>query len=209
MSNDGGAHRKALSDRRVQRTRGALVAAFNRLILERGYAELTPSDVAAEADIGRSTFYEHFRGLDDLLAQTISTVLRPIAQGCTKPSMPASMLQVVEHFWINRSLVRALLQTTTYAVVLRAFADLFAAEVRDAACGKKLAFGIEPELLALQLASGHLAMLNAWASGRSAASSTAIAEAMHATGRAAINSLVLDPSRGAEERVQNSRHIII
>ena len=165
------------------------MAAFSRLILERGYGALTPSDVAAEANVGRSTFYEHYRGLDDLLAQTIVTVLRPIAQGCMEPAMPAAMLQVVEHFWINRALARALLQSAAQAVVLRAFADLFAAEIRGAACGRKLAFGIEPELLALQLASGHLAVPNAWVSGRSAASSSAIAHAMHATGRAAIASL--------------------
>lgn len=189
MSNGAGSDREVSNDRRVLRTRGALVAAFGRLILERGYAALTPPDVAAEANVGRSTFYEHYRGLDDLLAHTVMPVLRPIARGCMEPTIPAAMLQVVEHFWINRALARALLQSAAHAVILRTFADLFASEIREAARGRKLTFGIEPELLAAQLASGHLAVLNSWVSGRSAAPPSAIAQAMHATGRAAIVSL--------------------
>ena len=116
MSKAGEAHREGSTDRRVQRTRRALVMAFNRLILERGYGALTPSDVAAEADVGRSTFYEHYRGLDDLLGQTIVPVLRPMARGCMEPTMPAATLQVVEHFWTNRALARALLQSGAHAV---------------------------------------------------------------------------------------------
>lgn len=54
-------------DRRVRRTRQRLHQALLELIEERGYTELTVSDIAERADIGRSTFYSHFLSKDDLL----------------------------------------------------------------------------------------------------------------------------------------------
>ena len=54
-------------DRRSRRTRQALHQALIRLIVERGYDEITVGDIADAADTGRSTFYAHFTDKDDLL----------------------------------------------------------------------------------------------------------------------------------------------
>jgi AcrR family transcriptional regulator len=55
-------------DRRVRRTRAALRAALVELIVERGYERITVRDVLDRADIGRSTFYAHYRDKDALFA---------------------------------------------------------------------------------------------------------------------------------------------
>jgi len=54
-------------DRRVVRTRQLLRDALVSLILERGYDEVTVQDVLDRANLGRSTFYAHYRNKDDLL----------------------------------------------------------------------------------------------------------------------------------------------
>jgi AcrR family transcriptional regulator len=54
-------------DRRVQRTRGMLQDALVSLILEKGYEAITVQDILDRANVGRSTFYEHFYDKDDLL----------------------------------------------------------------------------------------------------------------------------------------------
>ncbi len=54
-------------DRRVARTRQLLRDALVSLILERGYDEVTVQDVLDRANLGRSTFYAHYRNKDDLL----------------------------------------------------------------------------------------------------------------------------------------------
>jgi AcrR family transcriptional regulator len=54
-------------DRRVARTRRTLHEALIRLILRRGYDALTVQEIIDEADVGRATFYAHYRGKDDLL----------------------------------------------------------------------------------------------------------------------------------------------
>src|SRR5258708_24940011 len=53
--------------RRVARTRRALHEALIRLIKRKGYDALTVQEIIDEADIGRATFYAHYRGKDDLL----------------------------------------------------------------------------------------------------------------------------------------------
>jgi AcrR family transcriptional regulator len=54
-------------DRRVRRTRRLLGAALLELVVEQGYERTTVQDVLDRADVGRSTFYTHFRDKDALL----------------------------------------------------------------------------------------------------------------------------------------------
>ncbi len=53
-------------DRRVMKTRRALQHAFMGLILEKGYDAVSIQDICDAADVGRSTFYSHYTGKDDL-----------------------------------------------------------------------------------------------------------------------------------------------
>ena len=55
------------TDRRVQRTRALLQEALLTLIEEKGYAAVTVQDILDRANLGRSTFYMHYRDKDDLL----------------------------------------------------------------------------------------------------------------------------------------------
>lgn len=61
-------------DRRVRRTRHALEQALISLILEKGYDAVTIEDITNRADLGRTTFYLHFKDKEDLLMQTIDSI---------------------------------------------------------------------------------------------------------------------------------------
>jgi len=54
------------SDRRTSRTRRSLSHALIALILEKPYDEITVQEVIDRANVGRSTFYAHFRDKEDL-----------------------------------------------------------------------------------------------------------------------------------------------
>lgn len=60
----------ATADRSLQ-TRHALLDAAKRIFADIGYARTSHADIAAEANIGRTTFYEHFASKEDLLVQLV------------------------------------------------------------------------------------------------------------------------------------------
>jgi AcrR family transcriptional regulator len=57
--------------RNADETRNQLFDAAAQLFREFGYAETSHADISAEADIGRTTFYEHFASKEDLLVQLV------------------------------------------------------------------------------------------------------------------------------------------
>jgi AcrR family transcriptional regulator len=66
-------------DRRVRKTRELLRGALLDLILEKGYDRVTVQDILDRADVGRSTFYAHYRDKDDLLLSGFEDVRSAIA----------------------------------------------------------------------------------------------------------------------------------
>jgi AcrR family transcriptional regulator len=55
------------ADRRTKRTHKTLRQALLELILEKHYDSITVQDIIDRADVGRSTFYVHYRDKEDLL----------------------------------------------------------------------------------------------------------------------------------------------
>ncbi len=66
---------KAVPDRRTQRTRQALMHSLTALIQEKRYTSITIQDICDRANVGRSTFYAHYRDKDDLLASNFRQVM--------------------------------------------------------------------------------------------------------------------------------------
>lgn len=57
------------SDRRTQRTRRRLSSALVELVKEKRFDDITVQNVIERADVGRATFYSHFRDKEDLFEQ--------------------------------------------------------------------------------------------------------------------------------------------
>lgn len=62
-------------DRRVQRTRKLLRESLMALILEEGYDAISIQDITDKANLGRATFYLHFKDKDELLLQVIDELM--------------------------------------------------------------------------------------------------------------------------------------
>src|SRR5215510_12614772 len=66
-------------DRRRQRTRHLLSAALVELIREKDYNSITVSDIIERANVGRSTFYVHYRDKDDLFVGELDRVIEVLS----------------------------------------------------------------------------------------------------------------------------------
>lgn len=79
---------KPVTDRRIAKTRLALRDALLSLLAERGWDELNIQEICDQANVGRSTFYIHYRGKEDLLAESLNDLRDALR--ATKPDKAAA-----------------------------------------------------------------------------------------------------------------------
>lgn len=65
-------------DRRILRTRQLLRDALLALIAEKGYQEITVQDVTDRANVARTTFYLHYKDIDDLLFSSMADMYQDL-----------------------------------------------------------------------------------------------------------------------------------
>jgi AcrR family transcriptional regulator len=103
-----------LDDPRTRKTRKALQEAFIRLILRKGYDDITIQDIASEADTARITFYRHYHDKEELLTDCLNTLYEGLVkkterlsrEGLASGDTPANALyeHIVEHEQMYRIL---------------------------------------------------------------------------------------------------------
>ena len=71
-------------DRRIVRSRNAILSAFERLLMEKPLADITVSAIAREANVDRKTFYVHFGTVDGLLDAIAADVVEMIVDSVEK-----------------------------------------------------------------------------------------------------------------------------
>jgi AcrR family transcriptional regulator len=167
----------AAQDPRKRRSREALLQAFFGLVLTRRYHEITIADVVAKAGVGRSTFYEHFRSKDALLAAAIEGPFGILASMLGEPS-PTRVQGILEHFWQNRGMARGLFQGAGLRPVRATLVALIEARLkRDHGPHLRL----PPRLAAHALADAMLSPIIAWLSGEAACTAHDLAESLQAS----------------------------
>ena len=155
-----------MTDRRVRRTRRILREALVALVIERGYERITVQDVLDRADVGRSTFYTHFRDKDALFLSCFDDLrddLRhelDILESGTPPPEPTRPVGVLfEHAYRNRDIYLAVCGRSGDNVVtrhlMRLIADLLTEHL--AAVGTRL-----PVEIVAEFHAGALVTLLVW-----------------------------------------------
>jgi AcrR family transcriptional regulator len=107
------------TDRRINRTRRQLRDALMALILERGYSSVTIEDITERADLGRTTFYLHFRDKDELLVESLEAIAEDLKAQVEQladqsleegRSRPHPVVVAFRHAERNRNLYRIILK---------------------------------------------------------------------------------------------------
>ncbi|WP_283133309.1 TetR/AcrR family transcriptional regulator [Rhizohabitans arisaemae] len=119
-------------DRRVRRTKQAIRHALIELMLRKGYDGVTVTDIINDADVGRSTFYSHFAGKEEVFLDILEDLGE--AFGSKVPLRPgrvfAFSLPLLEHIDQERHLVRALLGRHSGTAIQGRIREILAEVVR-------------------------------------------------------------------------------
>jgi len=92
-------------DRRSERTRQLLSEAMVELIREKDYHLITVGDIIERANVGRSTFYAHYRDKDDLFLGNLDEVIDFLGGD---DSFPLPSLGLFQHIHAEYGLYKAL-----------------------------------------------------------------------------------------------------
>jgi AcrR family transcriptional regulator len=186
---------KETQDKRVQKTRQALLGAFFGLVLERRYDEIKIGDILERAGVGRSTFYEHFSNKDGILASSIAGPFQVLADATRPADNTAQLILLLEHFWDNRAIARGILLGAVRRKTTPVLVDLIEQRLKIDRADKFASLVIPVRLAAIQLAEGLLAPTAAWLTGDAQCSAEALALALRRTATATISALSRFPDR--------------
>lgn len=161
-------------DRRIRKTEVALHNALAGLIREKPYDDIVVKEILKRANVGRSTFYTHFSGKDELLLSGIQDMLRAaLAAGggpsSAKPeeSLLGFSLPILEHIEQHRRAGEATIgpqgRRAMHDRLRHAVMALIEDDVR-AALGRsgRMAGHPSPDLLVEWIASSFVLVLNWW-----------------------------------------------
>ena len=172
-------------DRRTERTRMALLKSFIDLILEDGYDSVTVEGVAERANVGRSTFYVHYKGKEDILRKSMAHPSSNLARILDLDVTAERVVPLLVHFYEQRKLNRVFFIAPIRPIWVSNLAEFI--EPRLTAQIKKTA-GLQPllpvGLIALHIAEVQIGLVAHWLLDRFSARPDAVAQALVVTTRA-------------------------
>ena len=154
-------------DRRVARTQRAMRAALVGLLRRKAYGDITVQDILDEADIGRSTFYSHCSGKDQLVRLSFRLLRAELAAAASeeRDDAPACLLPfalpVIRHLADHRDLYGAFAGSQASDLLLGELRQLVLELARRDLKHLTIAADV-PLDVALQFVAGAFTALLAW-----------------------------------------------
>ena len=163
-------HRPAQKiDRRVVRSRDRLGDAMIELIQEKPFGEITVQEVLDRAGVSRTTFYAHYRDMDDLFMSDVDEFLEGAAAMLTRGGDTSDRVAPVEEFFAHvaegRKLYDALVADGRIGDFLELARGHFARGIERRLAGSERARGMEEAAraaLSHALAGAMLSLLSWW-----------------------------------------------
>ncbi|MFC9490766.1 TetR/AcrR family transcriptional regulator [Streptomyces hydrogenans] len=130
---------KPAGDRRVRRTRAALRQALVELVLDKGFHAVTVEEITERADVGRATFYAHYRDKEDLLvgvvrdlAEDRERLLPAVRQAHAEGFTGLPVKYIFEHAEQEKPVYQVILRGEGDGRALREFTDLIRTDAEAA-----------------------------------------------------------------------------
>ena len=161
---------RSANDRRVQKTQKHLHDALMSLIRDKRYDAIAVKEILERANVGRSTFYAHYRDKDDLLVSGIHDVLQSLQSkgppASAKPSerLVRFSLPILEHIGQHRRAGGGADMAVMHAHLRHVIVDFIADDVTRHLRARKA--GIPVELVIQYVASTFVVVLEWWLESR-------------------------------------------
>ncbi|HSL27887.1 MAG TPA: TetR/AcrR family transcriptional regulator [Anaerolineales bacterium] len=151
-------------DRRSQRTRRLLGTAFVQLLREKGYSAITVNDLIERANVGRSTFYSHYRNKEDLFVSELDRVIEALSHhSSSRAEMPYfPSLGLFQHVGEEYELYKALLWTPGIDLFIRHMQTSLSQRIGEALENSGRKFEIPAPILSNYMAGSFLTLLKWW-----------------------------------------------
>jgi AcrR family transcriptional regulator len=185
----------AKTDRRVRRTRELLQKTLIELISERGYDAITIQDIVDRANVGRTTYYLHYRSKNELFMSCHEAVVSEFhslhsraREELLSPEAPPGMISAYRHLLDARALLYPIFHGKDGPLILRRIRDRSAQEIE---ASLRAAFAeadsiIPFNVLANYLAGAQIALVQWWLEKRQPHTPENLAQTFHRLQRAAI-----------------------
>jgi AcrR family transcriptional regulator len=155
-------------DARAVRTRGDLASALVALMHERGFDDISVSDICARANVGRSTFYAHFEDKEEMFIRHTVVFARSLGESLSWDAAANSWRFPVAHTFehvrkmkpVMDSLAKANKRELIFKIWHNNIAEGFEHRVVQIRANEKSA--IPAAILAQQLAGTLMTLLTWW-----------------------------------------------
>jgi len=159
-------------DRRIRRTRLALRDALIALLPKRGWDDLSVQEICDRADVGRSTFYMHYQGKEQLLTDGLEGLRiflsdRADSDRRTRKEAFPFVRGLMEHVYEQRALFRSLIGRGSGYVVQVRFRKMVAKLVEEE-FSNRVAPGWQRDATTSYVAGALVELLSWWVDARTA-----------------------------------------
>lgn len=159
-------------ERRRLQTRKQLIEMTMKLILEKGYDAISIQDITDRADLGRGTFYIHFKDKEEIVWTAFQELFQTLEQEAHRQLERHmlgveyyGLLNIFRHAEKNRDLYRVMLGGKGSAVLTTRAQDFLAKallyDIRNAPPSTAVNFNLPPEVEA-QMLTGMISRLLFW-----------------------------------------------
>lgn len=181
-------------DRRVLRTRESLQKALTQLIKESGYDSITIQDITNRANVGRTTFYKHYGGKNELFIDCHEASLNNLYSGLLyspshpellSPEVPQGLVAAYQHLHEGRIHLKSIFQNNESLQQIRTWnAQEIENNLRSGFAETNSAIPLD--VLANYLASAQIALVQWWLEKRRPYTAENLAQMFHHLQRAII-----------------------
>lgn len=182
------------TDRRIERTQKQLQNALVDLINDYKYDAITVQMIVDYADVGRTTFYEHFDGKDDLFMSCHTAVVSKFYQLHAIPDIvlsseaPPAMIDAYRYLLEFKPLLYPIFQSPDGLLILRRIRQRSAKDIETSLRAKfdKSDSMVPLNLLANYLAGAQISLVEWWLQNHQPHTPEILAKSFHRLQCAAI-----------------------